>query len=251
MAYVNINIRDDWGDSAWSNSGLARWAFFAIFVVLIILVLLGTIRVNRKRARQGLQPMHGTSWMMPPSYRQSQNQYHQPDHVRDPDLPSAYVPTYTATANDMDLGYYDANGQFHANPNAKTAVPKPPEAYQTTTEQVNDDRGPIRDNLPHDLQSSDNDSIGDMFRRPTGPPPRSTTTHSSLSNNNTGNPNTDEFTRPSGPPPTTATARTTTENVTEYNTAYNEPIPSSSSSNDEMHGSFPISTGAYPDEKKR
>ncbi|KAK6884664.1 Protein RCR1 [Candida tropicalis] len=246
MAYVNLENRDDWDDSVWSNSGSARWAFFAIFVVLIIIVLLGTIRVNKKRARQGLQPMHGTSWMMPPSYRQSQNQYHQPDHVRDPDLPSAYVPTYTATANDMDLGYYDADGQFHANPNAKSAIPKPPQVYQTIAEQVNDERAPINDNLPNVLHESDNDSIGDMFRRPSGPPPRSTT-NGSLSNNNTGNSDIDGFTRPSGPPPTLTTAT----NETEIVTGYNEPIPSSSSSNGDMPGNFPDSKNAYPDEKKR
>ena len=93
---------------------------FAIFVILIIIVLLGTLRVNKKRARQGLQPVYGTRWMTPPSYGQSQHQYDQPDHRRDPDLPSAYVPTYTATANEYDMGYYDANGVFHANPNAKS-----------------------------------------------------------------------------------------------------------------------------------
>ncbi|RCK54768.1 Protein RCR1 [Candida viswanathii] len=243
MAYVTLDRRADWDNGYWNNSGLARWAFFAIFVVLIIIVLLGTIRVNKKRARQGLQPMHGTRWMMPPSYRQSQTQYQQPDHTRDPELPSAYVPTYTATANDMDLGYYDANGQFHPNPNAKTAVPKPPQAYHSTTEQVNDERGPISDNLPHDLQESDNDSLGDMFRRPSGPPPRSTTA-SSLSNNNTGNATADDFSRPSGPPPATTT-------TTDYTAPPSEPIPSSSSSNADFPGNFPESKKSFPDEKKR
>ena len=80
---------------------------------------------GQEKARQGLQPVYGTRWMTPPSYGQSQHQYDQPDHRRDPDLPSAYVPTYTATANEYDMGYYDANGVFHANPNAKSPIPQP------------------------------------------------------------------------------------------------------------------------------
>ena len=171
---------------------------FAIFVILIIIVLLGTLRVNKKRARQGLQPVYGTRWMTPPSYGQSQHQYDQPDHRRDPDLPSAYVPTYTATANEYDMGYYDANGVFHANPNAKSPIPQPPKVHQrsesttVTDENSHNTPGgaPIASNLPHDLTGNnqhvdDNDSIGDFYRPPQGPPPNRSLTSTSPENTNT------------------------------------------------------------------
>ncbi|KAK6457329.1 chitin synthesis regulation, resistance to congo red-domain-containing protein [Scheffersomyces xylosifermentans] len=156
-----------WSDDDWTSSGGARWAFFAIFVVLIILVILGTIRVNRKRSRQGIQPIYGTRWMTPPNYRQSQNQYDQPDNVRDPDLPSAYVPTYTEEANEYDMGYYDRNGKFHANPNAKAANMAPPQAAHRRESTAHGDGIPISSTIPGMLTNEDAHDV----EAPAGPPP--------------------------------------------------------------------------------
>jgi len=250
-----LYTKRDWDDDYWSNSGGARWAFFAIFVVLIIIVVLGTIRVNKKRAQHGEQPIYGTRWLTPPSYRQSQTQYQQPDHVRDPDLPSAYVPTYTATANEYDMGYYDSNGNFHPNPNAKLALPHPPETHQRTgsaiSSHTNAGATTLSPTLDHDNNNNNNDyetgrsahdghtgptdgeddDLADISR-PVGPPP-SRNTNTSLSS----------VARPAGPPPswnensrshtastntrgnttTTTTAGTTTDDSSDG------PLPSSSS----------------------
>ncbi|CAK9439553.1 uncharacterized protein LODBEIA_P36530 [Lodderomyces beijingensis] len=195
-----LSWKRDWADGYWENSNGARWAFFAIFIVLIIVVVLGTIRVNKRRARHGVQPIYGTRWMTPPNYRQSQTAYQQPDHLRDPDLPSAYVPTYTATANenDYDMGYYDAQGVFHSNPNAKSMMQRPPEAR-------------TRDGLRRvSDEHADVDELGDVTR-PSGPPPpqQSQQAHQqrgeideiveverySISDSNSS------FARPEGPPP--------------------------------------------------
>ena len=187
------------------------------------------ITCEQEKSSSGLQPVYGTRWMTPPSYGQSQHQYDQPDHRRDPDLPSAYVPTYTATANEYDMGYYDANGVFHANPNAKSPIPQPPKVHQrsesttVTDENSHNTPGgaPIASNLPHDLTGNnqhvdDNDSIGDFYRPPQGPPPNRSLTSTSPENTNT-NTNTEtnqnhtsnittesmpgSFLRPSGLPP--------------------------------------------------
>lgn len=176
-------------------SGGARWAFFAIFIVLIIIVVFGTLRINRSRTRQGIQPLYGTRWMTPPSYLQSQNQYNQPTR-RDPDLPNAYVPTYTETANDNDMGYYGPDGVFHANPNAKgPMMPEP--AHQRTTSST--DGVPLTDmneaaNTGATTVSDEDDD--DLYRRPQGQPP----TSSASTNAET------VYERPSGPPPNHASA---------------------------------------------
>lgn len=69
--------------------------------------------------------------MTPPSYYQSQNQYNQPTR-RESDMPNVYVPTYTERAGEYDMGYYDNEGNFHPNPNAKDPT-VPPQAYQGHT----------------------------------------------------------------------------------------------------------------------
>lgn len=141
------------------DSGSARWAFFAIFLVLIIIVVLGTLRANKKRSQRGAQPIYGTRWMTPPSYRQSQTQYNQPN---DPEMPLNYVPMYSERANEYDMGYYDAEGVFHSNPNAKKAPI--PEVHQRTTS--------MSQGVPlTEIPSIDNDE-DDLYRRPPGPPPR-------------------------------------------------------------------------------
>ncbi|KAI5959980.1 hypothetical protein CANMA_004080 [Candida margitis] len=237
---VKSLYKRDWDDGYWSNSGGARWAFFAIFIVLIIIVVLGTIRVNKKRAQHGEQPIYGTRWLTPPSYIQSQNQYDQPDHTRDPDLPSAYVPTYTATANEFDMGYYDSSGTFHPNPNAKQALQHPPQTHQRTgsaiSSHTNSGATPLSPTLDHvneadgHAHNDHDDDIADISR-PAGPPP-SRPTDVSLSN----------VSRPEGPPPTrnakntSPTAhsavnneRTTTTTGTAIDNFSDEPSPSSSS----------------------
>lgn len=150
------------GDGGTWATGGARWAFFGIFIVLIVIVLLGTLRANKKRSRQGIQPIYGTRWMTPPNYGQSQTQYNQPAQSGDPDVPSAYVPTYTAEANEYDMGYYDTNGKFHANPNAKAAAMAPPQPAHRRNESTSTN-GVVGSTLPN---------ITDEERTtPLGPPP--------------------------------------------------------------------------------
>ncbi|ODV81171.1 uncharacterized protein CANTADRAFT_25396 [Suhomyces tanzawaensis NRRL Y-17324] len=200
-----------WSTNGVLISGSAKWAFFAILIVLIIVVILGTLRVNKRRSKFGAQPLYGTRWMTPPLYRQSQTQYNQPNR-RDPELPSAYVPTYTATANETDMGYYDAHGEFHPNPNAKSAtVIPPPEAHHrqnsTTSNGVpinnNFTGGTVTDEVGHDRH--DDDGFDDMFRPPTTAPPTTTTpTYNFMlrpQGEATENVSQEEYDRPDGPPP--------------------------------------------------
>lgn len=166
--YVDINEiskRD-----LWSNNEGARWALFAIFVVIILVVIGGTLKVNKKRTSSGMQPIYGTRWMTPPSYNQSQNQYQQPRNGG-ADVPTNYVPTYTAEANEQDMGFYDNLGNFHANPNVKTgpfqfnndndAVTHPEQAHQ-------------RSYLNADGATINNDDL--ELTRPLYPPPTSSST---------------------------------------------------------------------------
>ncbi|CAN3364333.1 hypothetical protein DICA3_E15830 [Diutina catenulata] len=153
-----LATRDDDGYS-YSYSDPARYAFLAIFIVLIIVVLFGTLRVNKKRAQRGMQPIYGTRWITPPSYRQSQNQYHQPTRP-DLDVPGNYVPTYTTEAGEYDMGYYDNQGKFHANPNAKAPIP---EVHVRQTSMSN--AAPISN-----LDSVDDED--DLYRRPPAGPNR-------------------------------------------------------------------------------
>ncbi|KAK6198676.1 chitin synthesis regulation, resistance to congo red-domain-containing protein [Scheffersomyces amazonensis] len=171
--------------SYWTSSGSARWAFFAVFILLVLFVVIGTLRVNKKRGQQGIQPIYGTRWLTPPSYNQSQNQYNQPDHTRDPDLPGTYVPTYTERANEYDMGYYDNQGAFHVNPNAKAADMAPPQPVHQRNTSVGE-RGPVSSTIPQNSDSTTitdetNDNHDDFFRRPSAT----------------------QFRRPSGAPPTT------------------------------------------------
>ena len=154
------------GDSTWSIGG-ARWAFFAILFVLILIGIFGTLRVNKKRFQLGSQPLYGTRWMTPPSYRQSQTQYDQPVNIRDPDLPSTYVPTYTAEANEYDMGHYDQAGKFHSNPNARAALMAPPPSAHQRQNPAHGDAIPISSTVPVGALT---DEDGDISS-PAGPPP--------------------------------------------------------------------------------
>lgn len=195
--------RDYYYGSSWGGGG-ARWAFFAIFLIVVAVMVLGAIRVNKKRTAQGIQPIYGTRWMTPPSYLQSQGQYNQPTRT-EPGMPNAYVPTYTQTANDGDMGYYAADGTFHPNPNAKGPA-FPDNVHQRLT--TNADGQPILD-----FNNSGNTVVNDEhdldFTRPTGPPPSSRINR----NNTTGSVSAEE--RPDHPPPS-ANGNTTGTSSTVY-----------------------------------
>ncbi|CDH16190.1 related to Protein RCR2 [Zygosaccharomyces bailii ISA1307] len=111
------DLDDSWGGSSWE---WGRWILFAIFIVAIALLGLCMTRVNRRRYRMGRAPIRGTAWFTPPSYRQSQRDYNRASNTAED-----YVPQYTATANEHDLGYYDENGEFHLNGKAEALAPLP------------------------------------------------------------------------------------------------------------------------------
>ncbi|GEQ67943.1 hypothetical protein JCM33374_g1609 [Metschnikowia sp. JCM 33374] len=205
----NRLAKRDYYSSNWT--GGARWAFFAIFLVVIALCVIGTLRVNKNRSRQGAQPIYGTRWMTPPSYFQSQGQYNQPTR-RDPDMPNAYVPTYTATANADDMGYYAPDGTYHANPNAKGPA-FPENAHQRTTS--NSDGHPLQTFDQAGARVVADEDLD--FTRPTGPPPsssavnRSNTTGSELESERPDHP----------PPPSSSTANR--NNTTGSGSAFERP----------------------------
>ncbi|QID83336.1 resistance to congo red [Saccharomyces pastorianus] len=105
-----------------------------------------TALLNKRRRRIGRAPIRGTAWLTPPSYRQSQQQ--QTGTRQQP--ADDYVPEYTETANEHDLGYYDERGEFH--PNDKVA-PAPP-VQELSSESVNSlERPPAA--VVHQTNSSD------------------------------------------------------------------------------------------------
>ena len=171
MAYIRqydviFDKRSTSGDSTWTIGG-ARWAFFAIPFVIILVGIFGTLRANKKRFQLGAKPIYGTRWMTPPSYRQSQTQYDQPVNIRDADLPSTYVPAYTAEANEYDMGHYDQAGKFHSNPNARAALMAPPPSAHQRQNSAHGDAIPISSTVP---AAALTDEDGDISR-PEGPPP--------------------------------------------------------------------------------
>lgn len=142
-----------------NNSGWlwGRWILFVIFVVCIIAVGLGTARVNKRRRTLGQAPIRGTAWMTPPSYRQSQRQYNGPNNGG---ATEDYVPQYTATANDQDLGYYDERGEFHMN--SKAEMQAPPTLVRETASESSESLERPRPAATRDSYSSDFDQ---EFRR--------------------------------------------------------------------------------------
>ncbi|QLL34441.1 hypothetical protein HG536_0G03030 [Torulaspora globosa] len=146
-----------------SSSGWiwGRWILFVIFVICIIAVGLGTARINRRRRTMGQAPILGTAWMTPPSYRQSQRHYNGPVEGSED-----YVPQYTATANDQDLGYYDEHGEFHLN--SKAEAQAPPAMTGETVSDSSESLERPRAAVTRDSYSSDLDQD---FRRYVPPPP--------------------------------------------------------------------------------
>lgn len=145
----------------------ARWAFFALFLVAIAIAIFGTLRVNRARSRRGVQPLYGTSWMTPPAYRPN------PDNTNNPEN---YVPTYTATANDADMGYYDNQGNFHQNPNVKNPDPPQPAHYRTGSGNYPENYGMPMNTFNANTSQMTNSNTGEtstqnIYLSPAGPPP--------------------------------------------------------------------------------
>lgn len=104
------------------------------FLVAIAALAFTAVRVNGRRFRRGQQPIRGTAWFTPPSYRQSERQYH---GTHGTDF-QEYVPPYTETANENDMGYYDNQGVFHVNSKAEP-LPPPPEIdtnYPSSSSQI-------------------------------------------------------------------------------------------------------------------
>lgn len=161
----------------------ARWIVLAFLLIVFSLLIVSTIRVNRRRRQQGRLPITGTSWLTPPSYTQTQQQQQQP-----------YVPQYTEQANPNDAGYYDNQGNFHANPFSnkvlvstqavhldnlvpdQTGVSQPGVATSTNVTS----RPVVVDGFSRDFSAhyngttnagSSSTSNDVVFQRPNGPPP--------------------------------------------------------------------------------
>lgn len=144
-----------WGSSSWV---WGRWILFVIFVVFILAIGVCTARVNRRRRTLGQAPIRGTAWMTPPSYRQSQRQYNGSAGrvVED------FVPQYTETANEQDLGYYDEHGEFHLN--SKAEYLPPPTLIRETRSDSSESLERPRAAVTRDPPSSDLDLDLDMNR---------------------------------------------------------------------------------------
>ncbi|KAL3241072.1 Rcr2p [Nakaseomyces bracarensis] len=174
--YTSSDSDDDsFGSSAWE---WGRWILLAILVGAMSIFTLMTFTANRRRAHRGQAPIYGTAWMTPPSYRQSQAAYNQ-NHVVDQEN----VPMYTERANEHDLGYYDNQGVFHKNEDAKFPAPNvPPPAFGSTSGTTG---APVV--VDEDLQAPEsaylrtNDDIDLEFRRPSQPNIRRTITGPSSS----------------------------------------------------------------------
>lgn len=192
MAFLPLLYSRDttyWGWGS-GSTGNARWAFFAIFIVIIIVIAIATVRANKKRSRHGVAPIYGTRWMTPPSYRQSQTQSGE-NTQRGPDIPSSYVPAYSAEATNLDMGHYDNLGKFHANPRVNDPNTPIPEQAHHHANSIGTSPAPAT-NLSHVVSDEDDPTRREhhsiFFNRPRGPPPPS-------SDSNT------TFAPPPGPPP--------------------------------------------------
>ncbi|CCE78690.1 Piso0_000718 [Millerozyma farinosa CBS 7064] len=168
----------DWNYDSLTAAGSARWAFFAIFIILIIIVIIGTLRVNKKRAKHGIDPLYGTRWMTPPSYIQSQSQYNRSHGGDSMSVHNNYVPTYTAEATENDMGYYDSNGKFHPNVHHRPSFGpqiNPPESARTHDGQANQHipLNPIGSVGEHNPQTASPalPTDEDYMSPPPGPPP--------------------------------------------------------------------------------
>lgn len=96
----------------WSkkDAAIIVGVIFGCFVGLPVIAMAVACCITALRVRAGRRPVYGTTWLMPPSYRQSQQQ----QHTNRGEEPDEYVPTYSEQPNEnVDLGYYDERGEFH------------------------------------------------------------------------------------------------------------------------------------------
>ena len=116
---------DPFYSSSWQGG---RWILFVLFVLAFFASLIFIFSTNKRRINRGEAPIRGTSWITPPSYRQSEQEYYGTTQrvVED------YVPEYTEEANINDLGYYDERGEFHPNSKAEYLPPPPLESDFTS-----------------------------------------------------------------------------------------------------------------------
>ncbi|CCH57815.1 hypothetical protein TBLA_0A00130 [Henningerozyma blattae CBS 6284] len=113
-----ISDKDDpYSTGSWK---WAKYILFVLFLLLFFIMITVMFRVNRRRITRGQQPIRGTSWITPPTYRQSERDYHYNSHG---DNVIDYVPEYSEQANPQDLGHYDARGEFHLNNKAEYIAP--------------------------------------------------------------------------------------------------------------------------------
>lgn len=173
-----------YSSNGWGSG--ARWAFFALFGVAFIIAIMSMIFVNRKRLRRGVAPIYGTSWITPPAYRANVNN----------NMPENNVPTYTAQANEADMGYYDQHGNFVQNPNVKS--PEEAHVRQNNTGYSGATYGMNTYYMGGDAPVV-NDTNAGQYQRPEGPP-GSPPTASQATATNTGS-SQPIYSAPNVPPP--------------------------------------------------
>ncbi|ODV61421.1 resistance to Congo red protein ASCRUDRAFT_69923 [Ascoidea rubescens DSM 1968] len=144
-----------------SNWHWARWLLFIILLVAaILLVFLFTCLKTRKRAKSGQAPIKYTTWMLPPSYRHSQQQYNKPEDYNPNKPPN----------QETAPPYPSYNPPFNPPYNPPTYPPTYP---------PNDNSNPYDNNLynraPVDTPgSAENPNSSDFingYQRPAGAPP--------------------------------------------------------------------------------
>ncbi|GMF03104.1 unnamed protein product [[Candida] boidinii] len=103
---MSIIVYNELSKRAWNDgSNGGRWAFFVFVIALIVILFAMVCYTNIRRMRRGAAPIRGTTWITPPSYYQSQNQYQS--------SPANQLPAYTANPNpNQDAGFYDKDGIF-------------------------------------------------------------------------------------------------------------------------------------------
>ncbi|EMG46257.1 hypothetical protein G210_3501 [Candida maltosa Xu316] len=98
--YVNLDKRD-------SRYGIGT-AFIIIGFVVIVIIILSRSKKGFLTRQPTTRPQQQQQQQLQPEPRNNTIELHnQSENLED------YVPQYTATANENDLGFYDAEGKFH------------------------------------------------------------------------------------------------------------------------------------------